>query len=84
VYFYQSGRINSYQAGSNNLRNLKFTDYLGIQVPLPPRPEQDRIVAKIEALFYELDKGIESLETAREQLKVYRQAAAQAGVRGRS
>src|SRR5262249_50845379 len=36
--------------------------------------EQCRIVAKIEELFSDLDKGIESLKTAREQLKVYRQA----------
>lgn len=41
---------------------------------LPPLNEQKRIVAKIEELFSELDKGIESLKTAREQLKVYRQA----------
>ena len=41
---------------------------------LPPLNEQHRIVAKIETLFSELDKGIESLETAREQLKVYHQA----------
>ncbi len=41
---------------------------------LPPLGEQHRIVAKIEELFSELDKGIESLETARAQLKVYRQA----------
>ncbi len=41
---------------------------------LPPSNEQHRIVAKIEELFSELDKGIESLKTAREQLKVYRQA----------
>ena len=31
-------------------------------------------MAKIEELFSELDKGIENLKTAREQLKVYRQA----------
>lgn len=42
--------------------------------PLPPLPEQHRIVAKIEELFSELDKGIENLKTARAQLKVYRQA----------
>ena len=42
--------------------------------PLPPLPEQHRIVAKIEELFSELDKGVESLKTAREQLKAYRQA----------
>ena len=42
--------------------------------PLPPYQEQHRIVAKIEKLFSEVDKGIESLKTACEQLKVYRQA----------
>ena len=41
---------------------------------LPPADEQRRIVDKIEELFSELDKGTESLKTAREQLKVYRQA----------
>ncbi len=42
--------------------------------PIPPLNEQHRIVAKIEKLFSELDKGIENLKTARAQLKVYRQA----------
>ena len=41
---------------------------------LPPTHEQYRIVAKLEELFSELDKGVEHLEKAREQLKVYRQA----------
>lgn len=43
-------------------------------INLPPLPEQHRIVAKIEELCSELDNGIESLKTAREQLKGYRQA----------
>lgn len=42
--------------------------------PIPPFNEQHRIVAKIEELFSELDKGIENLKTARAQLKAYRQA----------
>ena len=46
----------------------------GLEFNLPPLPEQDRIVAKIEELFSDLDKGVESLKAAREQLKVYRQA----------
>ncbi len=41
---------------------------------IPPLNEQHRIVNKIESLFSKLDKGIESLKTAREQLKLYRQA----------
>jgi type I restriction enzyme S subunit len=41
---------------------------------LPPLPEQHRIVAKIEELFSSLDKGIDSLKTAEQQLEIYRQA----------
>jgi len=44
------------------------------EFPIAPLSEQKRIVTKIEELFSELDKGIESLKTAREQLKIYRQA----------
>ncbi|QEQ98227.1 restriction endonuclease subunit S [Neptunomonas concharum] len=44
------------------------------EVLLSPTNEQKRIVAKIEELFSELDNGIAALKTAREQLKVYRQA----------
>lgn len=41
---------------------------------LPPLPEQERIVARIEELFSELDKGVEALQTIKAQLRVYRQA----------
>lgn len=41
---------------------------------IAPLAEQHRIVAKIEELFSELDQGVASLKTAREQLKVYRQS----------
>ena len=51
-----------------------FTGSIQLPVPLPPEPEQRRIVAKIEELFSELDNGIGSLKTAQAQLKVYRQA----------
>jgi type I restriction enzyme, S subunit len=43
-------------------------------IPIPPTKEQHRIVAKIEELFSEIDKGVESLKTAKAQLQVYRQA----------
>ncbi|REJ43268.1 MAG: restriction endonuclease subunit S [Microcystis flos-aquae TF09] len=43
-------------------------------LPLPPLPEQHRIVEKIEELFSELDNGVASLKKALEQLKTYRQA----------
>lgn len=43
-------------------------------IPLPPLPEQKKIVAKIEELLSELDNGIEQLEKTKQQLKIYRQA----------
>ncbi len=45
-----------------------------IEIPLPPLPEQERIVQKIEELFADLDKGIEELEQAKAKLKIYHQA----------
>ncbi|MEQ6340255.1 MAG: restriction endonuclease subunit S [Gammaproteobacteria bacterium] len=54
--------------------SVRRGDVAAIQMLLPPINEQHRIVAKIEELFSELDKGIENLKTARAQLKVYRQA----------
>ena len=54
--------------------NVNATKLKSIPLPVPPAREQTRIVAKIEELFSELDKGIESLKTARWQLAVYRQS----------
>lgn len=51
--------------------------------PIPPIQEQHRIVEKIEELFSELDKGIEYLQTAKEQLEVYRQAVLKAAFEGK-
>ena len=73
-YFYSTGKIRDYQAGSNNLRNLKFSKYLTLGIPLAPLPEQRAIVAKIEELLSDLDKGVADLKKAQDQLKVYRQA----------
>ncbi len=51
--------------------------------PLPPKPAQQAIVAKIEELFSELDKGIEQLKTAQQQLKTYRQSVLKWGFEGK-
>ena len=44
---------------------------------------QQAIVSKIEELFSELDKGIENLRTAQQQLKTYRQAVLKWAFEGR-
>ena len=63
-------------------RNFKGTAQGGINlafakntfIPLPPLPEQHRIVAKIEDLFTKLDAGVEALKKIKKQIKQYRQA----------
>lgn len=57
-----------------------FVEAAGI--PIPPTNEQQRIVAKIEELFTQLDSGVEELFKAQTQLKRYRQAVLKAAVTG--
>ena len=45
-----------------------------LEIPIPPLPEQERIVARIEELFSQLDVGVETLKKTKAQLAVYRQA----------
>lgn len=66
----------NYHGFVNGTTRLKLTkgSLVEIPIPLPPLPVQQAIVAKIEEVFSELDKGVQQLETARQQLKVYRQS----------
>jgi type I restriction enzyme S subunit len=54
--------------------SLTQTNLYDIIMPLAPLTEQHRIVAMIDALFSELDKGMEVLQTVCQQLRIYRQA----------
>ena len=45
-----------------------------IQFNIPPLPEQEHIISRIEELFSQLDASVAELKTAKERLKVYRQA----------
>ena len=64
----------SYQSKGVNICNLKKKDVESLQIPLPPLPTQHLIVSRIESLFAELDKAVEHLRTAQQQLKTFKQA----------
>ena len=63
--------------------NLTHDKFAQLRVPLPPLPEQHRIVQKIEALFSELDAGEASLTRARSQLALYRQSLLKSAFQGK-
>lgn len=56
--------------------------YSKIKVKIPPLSVQEQVVRKIEELFSELDKGVETLQTIKEQLAVYRQAVLKEALNG--
>lgn len=51
-----------------------ISEYSQLPVPLAPLNEQTRILAKLEQLLTDLGKGIEYLETTKQQLNIYRQS----------
>ena len=61
--------------GSGTTFKELSTKKLGtVQVVVPPIEEQRCIVSKIEELFSKLDASVAELQTAKEKLRVYRQA----------
>lgn len=53
-----------------------------IELPLPPRAEQDRIVEKLEELLSDLDAGVAELKAAQRKLAQYRQSLLKAAMEG--
>jgi type I restriction enzyme S subunit len=66
----------NYREFVNGTTRLKLTKSSLVEIPfvVPPLPEQQAIVEKIEELLSDLDNGKEQLQTAQQQLKVYRQS----------
>lgn len=72
-YYLNYFNYKGYVSGTTRLK-LTQSAMKQIPIPLPSLQEQERIVARIEELFSQLDASISELKTAKERLKVYRQA----------
>lgn len=71
------------QASGTTFLEISKSKFSSLPIPLPPLDEQQRIVARIEELFTQLDAGVAALEAVRAQVRRYRQAVLQAAVTGR-
>ena len=70
---YQLQRL-KYEGRGTTISGLTKKQLKDTVFPLAPRTEQLRIFAKLEELFSELDKGVESLKSVKELLKAYRES----------
>jgi type I restriction enzyme S subunit len=62
---------------------IRPNDVRSHQLPIPPLPEQHRIVEAIESYLSRLDAAVGCLESAQAKLKAYRASVLKAAVEGR-
>jgi type I restriction enzyme, S subunit len=74
--------VESLQSGSTRKR-ISRSNLAKITFPLPPIPEQERIVERIESLFTQLDAGVAGLKRAQVVLKRYKASVLKAACEGR-
>lgn len=67
---------------STAIPSLSRDDLYRVPVPVAPRAEQTRIVAKLEELLTDLDAGVAELKAASRKLAQYRQSLLKAAVEG--
>lgn len=71
---YKWRHINSDKQYGSTVRYVRMSNFTSYELPVPSLDEQERIVARIEELFSELDNGVETLRKTKQQLAVYRKA----------
>lgn len=67
---------------SVTVKHLSSKTIGAIELPLPSRREQTRIVAKLEELLSDLDAGVAELKAAQKKLQQYRQSLLKAAIEG--
>ena len=63
-------------------KNIYLGDIKAFEIPVAPRTEQTRIVAKLEELLSDLDAGVAELKATQKKLAQYRQSLLKAAVEG--
>ena len=61
-HLYIEGETEKIQTHSTGIRNLQLSLYKELLVPLPPISTQQKIVAKLDAIFAEIDKATAAAE----------------------
>lgn len=76
-------RMQSIKFDHSTHKRYWIQHYSKIKVSVPSIPEQERIVARIEELFSQLDASVADLKTVKERLQIYRQAVLKEAFEGK-
>jgi type I restriction enzyme S subunit len=71
------------QATGTTFKEITKSKLRNFSLPIPPLPEQERIVNRIEELFSDLEAGVAALERVRAGLKRYKASVLKAACEGR-
>jgi len=71
------------EARGGAMQNISLENVRNVIVPVPPLPEQRRIVAEIEKQFTRMEAGVAALRRVQANLKRYRAAVLKAACEGR-
>lgn len=81
-HFLHSGQFQLISKWTTNIAHLGAERFAGMQMPMPPLPEQHRIVAKLDALSEKSRRAREALDEVPELLEKLRQSILAAAFRG--
>ena len=82
-YLKAAKHIAEERASGTTFKELSGSAFSALPVPLAPANEQRRIVDRIEALFDEIDRGVESLQAAKRAIGLYRHSLLKSAFEGR-
>ena len=74
-YQYHCGGFDEYQTQTTNIRNLSFSDFLRVSLPLPPFSEQQRIAERTREILARVERTREGLARVPQLLRRFRQSA---------
>jgi restriction endonuclease S subunit len=81
--YMHTGKFQKIARWTTNIAHLGASRFAEMPFPLPPLPDQRRIVAEIEKQFTRLEAGVAALRRVQANLKRYRAAVLKAACEGR-
>jgi type I restriction enzyme S subunit len=80
--FHSNGGTIPMQTATTNIRNIKTPQYMNIEVPLPPLPEQQKIVEILEDHLSRLDAALADVKQAKLKAAQFRRSLLQSIFKG--